>query len=225
MAGRARSFYGSSFLSFLLLTISFLSGCRTQPAGEGIPLGSEVIFSDEFDEGASGPWRLEGDDLSRATIADGHLLLAVNAPSSVHYVTLTEPSFSDFVLQVDATQLAGNPASSYGILARIAGEQQFYRFEVTGSGEYTVERHDGPGTYERLTDGWETSSALQTGVGATNRLVVVAAGSSLSFYANEDLLTRVNDGRYQAGTIALDAGTFGQGDLQVAFDNVRISRP
>ncbi|MFW6042188.1 MAG: family 16 glycoside hydrolase [Chloroflexota bacterium] len=224
MAGRARYLYGFAFLAFLFALL-FLGACRTQPASEGVPLGSEVIFADEFNEGESGPWHLEADETSQATIADGQLLVAVNAPSNVHYVTLTEPSFSDFVLQVDATQLAGSPASSYGILARMAGEQQFYRFEVTGNGEYLVERHDGPESYERLTDGWESSSALQTDVGTTNRLVVVAAGNSLSFYANEELLTQVSDGNYQAGTIALDAGTFGQGDLQVAFDNVRISQP
>ena len=88
-----------------------------------------------------------------------------------------------------------------------------------------MERHDGEGEWERLTDGWVPSPHLKKGLEATNRLTIIAAGGTFSFYANDQLLTQLLDRRYAAGKIALDAGTFAQTDLQVAFDNLLIREP
>lgn len=229
MTGHARSRRLHAGLCLLLLAL-IVAGCRTSPlagdvAGDGPPTGSEVIFSDAFGEGTSGEWHLEADDVSGAHLAEGRLVVTVHEPNSVHYVTLTEPAFDDLVLEVDVTQLTGSPSASYGILLRMAGPQQFYRFEITGNGQYIVERHDGPDSFVRLTEKWASSPALQTGLNAVNHLAVVAEGSSFSFYANDQLLAEVNDSSYQQGPVALDAGTFGPTELQVAFDNVVISRP
>jgi len=208
-----------------LLMLLVVTGCRNLSSGGALSRDTEILFSEEFGESVSGAWQLEGDDQSRATIGDGHLLITIDAPSTVHYTTLPDQIFSNFVLEVDATQQAGSPSSSYGILLRMSGPQQFYRFEVTGNGEYVVERHDGAGSWVRLTDNWQSSEALVTGLNMTNRLAIVADGGMFSFYANDELLTQVVDAQYSQGAIALDAGTFGQPGLQVAFDNLVIRQP
>lgn len=208
----------------LILLLSAI-GCRNLPSAGALSGETDVLFSDQFGEVVSGAWQLEGDDQSRATIADGQLLITIDAPFTVHYTTLPDQIFSDFVLEVDATQQAGSPSSSYGVLLRMTGPQQFYRFEVTGNGEYVVERHDGADSWERLTVNWESSEALATGLNTTNRLAIIADGGTFSFYANDELLTQVVDAQYSQGAIALDAGTFGQPGLQVAFDNVVIREP
>lgn len=208
-----------------LFVALLVTGCRSLQSGGALSGDTEIIFSEEFGEVVSGSWQLEGDDQSRATIGDGKLLITIDAPSTVHYTTLPDQIFSDFALEVDATQQAGSPASSYGVLLRMTGPQQFYRFEVTGNGEYVVERHDGAGSWVRLTDSWESSEALQAGLNTTNHLAIVAVGGTFSFYANDQLLTQVVDAQYGQGAIALDAGTFGQPGLQVAFDNLVIREP
>lgn len=211
------------WLCILALTLLAVA-CSGEEQAEA-PGGEGVIFREEFSDTTSATWNLEEDDLGRAAISEGRLLLSMSAPNTVHYATLEERSFSDFILEVDVVQLSGSPASSYGVLIRMAGPRQFYRFEITGNGEFTVERHDGEGAWVRLTDGWVPSQHIQQGLDVTNHLTIIAAGGTFSFYANDQLLSQLLDRSYPSGNIALDAGTFGQTDLQVAFDNLIVREP
>lgn len=218
---RGRTVYS---LSRLLLIFALLGvGCINLP-----PFGAaerDLIFADDFDGGLAGSWRLEGDAQGSSAIVDGRLLLTVSAPATVQYATLEDQIFTDFIVDVDATQIGGTVGSSYGILIRMAAPGQFYRFEVTSNGEYTVERHDGDGAWERLTDGWQESEAIVRGVNQINKLRVAAVAGRFSFYANETLLVQVFDNAYPTGAIAVDAGTFNQIELQVAFDNFAVTAP
>ena len=47
----------------------------------------------------------------------------------------------------------------------------------------------------------------------------------MTFFINDVQVATVTDAAYGAGRIALSAGTFNQGGLRVAFDNVVILRP
>lgn len=212
-------------LCLCILLLSLVAAACSGEEQSVLPGDEGVIFREEFTDTTSATWHLEEDDLGQAAISEGRLLLSVSAPNTVQYATLEEPPFSDFILDVDAVQLSGNPASSYGVLIRMAGPQQFYRFEITGNGEFTVERHDGGGEWVRLTDGWVPSQHIQQGLDVTNHLTIIAAGGTFSFYANDQLLSQILDRSYPAGNIALDAGTFGQTDLQVAFDNLIVREP
>ncbi len=187
--------------------------------------GPDVIFADAFVAGQTGEWLVEGDDAGRTAVLNEQLIITIEEPNLVQYTTLTEPIFADFALEVDATQLAGDLESSYGLLFRMQNPGQFYRFDITGSGLYVMERHNGDGTWTRFLDDWVESAAIKQGLTVTNRLKVVAQGPLLSFYVNDQLLQQVNDGSFAAGQIALDAGTFGRGGLEVAFDNLVVRNP
>lgn len=215
-------YFSWSTLLVLVVTVT-LSACgalRIGSQSEGAPL-----YADDFEDSFSGGWLLEGDAQGDAQIVDGTLLISVRSPGTVQYATLEDEVFSDLILDVEATQTAGAPGSSYGVLIRMVAPDQFYRFEVTSGGDFTVERHDGSGQWERISDGWQSSPAIKQGVSETNHLRVAAAGGTFSFYANETLLTQVVDGSYGTGAVALDAGTFNQSELQVRFDNVVIRSP
>ncbi len=180
-------------------------------------------FADAFVAGQTGKWLIEQDEIGSTSIVNEQLLITVAAPNTVQYSTLQDKVYGDFGLEVDVTQIAGPPESSYGVLFRMADGQQFYRFDITGNGLYIVERHNGDGTWTRLVQEWTPTSALNQGLNVTNRLRVLASGQSLAFYANDVLLTQVNDSTFTGGMIGLDAGTFGGSNLQVAFDNVMIT--
>ena len=211
-------------ISLLILLPTVLAACET--VATETMAEEDVLFRDEFTPGETGAWLLEGDESGRATVADGRLLLEVDGSNMVQYTTLAERRFTNFDLEVEVTQLAGSPDSTYGVLFGLddSGES-FFRFEVTGNGLYVVERRGADGSWERFTDEWIASSALQQGLDATNRLRVLVAVPTFSFYANDTLLTQVVDDRYQGGHVGLDAGTFGRTGLRVAFDNVTIREP
>lgn len=222
-AHRVRREVGLSFLLLCALLSSSLVACNV--LSNRSPGANNVLFQESFDGDLSGDWLLESDAQGHAEIAEGQLLLSILAPGTVQYATLEDRLFTDLILDVEATQVGGVAGSSYGVLLRMVAPQQFYRFEITSGGEYIIERHDGPGEWERLTDGWQTAPAIRQGLDETNRLRVAVAGGTFSFYANDSLLAQVVDQRYESGAIAFDAGTFNQNEVQVAFDNVVIQAP
>ncbi len=204
-----------------------LMSCGGRPllpaGGEAISVASESNFADAFVPGQTGNWLLEQDDLGSAAVVNEELVITIAAPNTIQYASLQEKTFGDFALEVDVTQRTGPAESSYGILFRVGDDGQFYRFDVTGNGLYMVERHQSDGTWTRLVPDWVPSSALNQGLNVVNRLKVLATGPTLTFYANDELLTQVTDATLIDGAIGLDAGTFGGGNLQVSFDNLRIT--
>ncbi len=187
--------------------------------------GGELIFSDSFSPGEGGRWRIEEDEAAWSALMGDQLVIGVNNAQTVQYATLDGESFRDFVLEVNATLAEGNPANSYGVLFRITGPNQFYRFELTGAGLFTVERHDGEGAWTRLTDGWQEAAAINQGLGATNRLRVEAVGENLTFAVNGQEVAALTDTGYSQGSVALDAGTFGRPGVRAIFDDLIVLEP
>jgi hypothetical protein len=207
------------FAFLLLVLIMFVSCSDMQLAIPGV---AKPLFREEFVLGQTGAWDLESDDSGSTTIVPEQLLIEINEPQLVQYATLTEPVLSDFSLEVDGRILSGSPQSSYGILFRMQGPEQFYRFEVTGDGTYILERHEEGGGRALFMGDWLDSAFINQGINAVNRLGIDAQGPSISLFVNGELIEQVADNAYSSGQIALDAGTFDMAPLQVAFDNLTI---
>jgi hypothetical protein len=212
------------FTLLALLSTLFATACG-QPSADPTTPGRDILFSEDFTAGEANGWQTESDDLGYTAVVNEQMVIELNAPNVLQYVTLEEPLFDDFTLEVDVTQLAGPTEGSYGVLFRMAGPGQFYRFDLTGNGLYIIERRNGDGTWARLVDDWIPSPAIHQGLNATNRLRVSAVGSSLFFYINDQLVQQLIDQTHLSGQLALDAGTFGQPGLQVAFDNLVVRQP
>jgi hypothetical protein len=210
--------------SLLALLSSLFAACSQSTAGPTAP-GADVLFSEDFVAGEANGWQTESDDLGYTAVVNEQMVIEVSAPNVLQYVTLEEPLFDDFILEVDVTQLAGPAEGSYGVLFRMSNPGQFYRFDLTGNGLYIIERRNGDGTWARLVDDWVPSPAIRQGLNSTNRVRVAAVGPSLFFYINDQLVQQLTDQTHLSGQIALDAGTFGQPGLQVAFDNLIIRQP
>ncbi|MGD8586601.1 MAG: DUF1080 domain-containing protein [Chloroflexota bacterium] len=206
-----------------MLIVTACAGEASSPAPE--VSDSDLLFGDEFGPEGAGPWVLEGDEFGSTTIQDGRLVIDMNQPGSLQYTALDEPTFTDFDLVVETQLVEGGAEATYGLLFRMAGPEQFYRFELTGDGRYVIERRDVGGAWQRLVADWQKSTAILGGLGAANRLRVTAQGPTMTFYANDQLLKEVQDSTYSGGRIALDAGTFGQQRTIVAFDNLAVRAP
>ena len=190
-----------------------------------IPGVTRPIFQDEFILGQTGTWGLESDEAGSTAIVPEQLVIDVKNPNLVQYAVLREPAFADFSLEVDGRIMSGVPQSSYGVLFRMQGPEQFYRFEITGDGLYVLERHESGGVRAMFGGDWRDSTAIGRGVDAVNRLRVRAQGPTIAVYVNDVLLEEVTDTTYSSGNIALDAGTFSAAPVQVAFDNLVILPP
>lgn len=213
--------------SLLLGALLILSTACTGEAGNGSAADQEddFLFSEVFSPESAGSWLLEADELGSTIIQDGRMMIDVSQPNSMQYSMLQEPTFSDFDLVLDAELMAGERDATYGVLFRMASQEEFYRFELTGDGRYIIERHDAGGTWKRLVDGWQRSDAIATGPGTMNQLRVLAVGPAMTFYVNDSLLEEIQDSRYAAGNLAVDAGTFSDQRTIAAFDNFFVREP
>ena len=216
-------------VGLLVITVCWgLAGCKSDPIAPAPPVfqqDDEFRFVENFTVGSTGNWQTEADDFGMTAVLNERMIIEVSSANTVQYTTLREPTFSDFNLEVEATQLAGNPESSFGVLFRLQGPGQFYRFDITGNGRYTVERHNPDGTWTRFVEDWPLSPAIQQGFNVTNRLQVSAIGPDIVVYANGEVLFQFSDTAYSDGNIALAGGTFGQAGLSVAFDNLVVNLP
>jgi len=182
----------------------------------------QVLFSDQFIAGQTGTWLLEQDEITSAEISGEQLVLSINEPNTIQFATLQEPVFSDFVVEVDGRLRSGSPDSSYGVLFRVEDPQRFYRFSITGNGLYVIERHNPDNTWTRLIQDWLPTEAINQGLNVANRLKIIANGPEFTFYVNDILLQQLSDTSYPTGAVALSAGTFGGGSLQVSFDDLVV---
>ena len=209
-------------LLFSLAIAAVLAAC----SGDSLPgTDPDLLFSENFAPGAVGDWLIEGDAVGQTTLLNENLVIEIDEPNVMQFATLQTPGFSDFILEVDVRQLQGDTQSSFGILFRMQNPNQFYRFEITGNGMFMLERRNGDGTWTRFLEDWVDSQAIRQGYNEVNRLKVRAIGPNISIFANETLLFQASDSAYTSGTIALDAGTFTQPGLQVAFDNLEVREP
>jgi hypothetical protein len=210
----------------ILLVLALVVGCRpADSTAEPDIRDDSVLFADDFSNGGSSNWLTEADDQGQTAVLNETMVIEIGQPNTIQFTELRDTAFDDFLLEVDVTQLAGDPESSYGILFRMRGPDEFYRFEIMGSGRYMIERHNADGTWTRFLDDWLAASDIQPGLNVTNRLGVAANGPVLIFYINGQTVQQITDPAYAEGSVALSAGTFGQPGLSVAFDNFVVRQP
>lgn len=203
----------------------------TEPAAEVIESETEVtepeteagvIFADYFDSDANG-WstgQFEDDYTEdEITIEDGVYTLSVTAKQKA-YVEKVLPSrqFDDFVLTLEATPLDAEEHYSYGVAFRENSDLYTYAFEIGNDGLYSVQLYDGEW---KTLKAWSSTDAIN--VGETNELMVIADGSTLTFFVNGEQLTRLEDDTLAEGTVGLVVDMFEEDTWAgVEFDNLVI---
>jgi serine/threonine protein kinase len=127
--------------------------------------------------------------------------------------------YRNFVYEVQMTIVSGYAG---GIIFRgNQAKSTFYYFRVGQDGSYDLRAYVDPliSDSHLLVSG--TSPAIQTGYDHPNIIAVVANGSSLTFYANHQLITTVNDSTFSQGQIGVVS--FNQGGLAtVVYNNVNV---
>ncbi len=164
-------------------------------------------------------WRLGSDAAAELEISEGRLYINILQPGQVAWA-VAERTFTDFKLQVDATQLAGPLDNEYGVLVRMDGDAHFYAFSVSGDGYVRASRYD-DGRWEVLGSDWVAYEAVNQGA-ETNTLTVKAQGAELTFWVNDEQVLQVTDDALARGEIGLYAGAFNESGVSIAFDNLVI---
>jgi hypothetical protein len=127
---------------------------------------------------------------------------------------------SPYTLTVDVTNNFGIPGS-YGLVFDLSWDWFYFNtFEITQDGYYYFYRVTNSDDWEILAEGW--TPHINTGA-AKNTLKVARNGYDFHLYINsEHILTITQDSYSGTRHVGLFASTFGDGNLDLTFDNFAV---
>ena len=178
---------------------------------------TDPTHRDNFDSDEH--WDIQSTEDVEYTVADGELTIRV-IPDQLIGWSETDQELADFYLEVDITHVDGPPGFEAGLLFRMVDNQNYYLYVIDDVGNYRFDRR-ADGNWETLVD-WTESSVLETGDDPINRLGILAEGDKIALFANDTLLTEVEDSIHSIGSVAAEVGTFDEGDATASFDNLTV---
>jgi hypothetical protein len=195
----------------LALCAAALAACASQI--------EDSTYTDAFD--APGAWGLSADAAARISIAEGQFRVEIHEPSQIAWGAAGRELGEFFRLEVEATPLEGPVDNEYGVLLRMAGDARFYAFSISGDGYARAALYD-QGAWTVLGSDWTPSDAIRQGMG-TNTLAVECRDGAYAFLVNGTKVLEIEDTTLTKGDLGLYAGTFGEGGLVVAFDDLVLA--
>ena len=230
----------SKVISFSVLLLATMLACSTvsnivaTPTSTPLPTSTPTLIptptatpnpvlfeDDEFTDSCT----LDSTTDVERFVENGQFNMRVLTPLFVAWTECTQVEYGDFILEVDATQVGGPDNNTYGVIFRYGLDaKEFYTFLISGDGFYVFTVDGAERTEPEFLVDWTESSAINKGA-QTNHIKVVAVGSNMKYYVNDQLLGEVQDTRFSTGTLGFFAGTLKEGGVQVSFDNLKISQP
>ncbi len=134
------------------------------------------------------------------------------------YCLAMETNFSNFVYQIEATLLQG---TEIGIVFRQTAQHGYYYFCIRRDGTYGLLCEDRP-QQRRLLLTTGRSSLIKVGLNQPNLLAVVASGSIIDLYVNQQHLTQVSDAAHEAGRLSVASATDPNSPSEASFRNLML---
>ncbi|MBU1747044.1 MAG: immune inhibitor A [Chloroflexi bacterium] len=174
-----------------------------------------LILHDDFTAEESG-WETVNAATGSTRYADGEFVIQVTAAHQL-IVSMLPVDVGEIEFAATAHQDEGDPDNLYGLVLRYTDADNFYAFLVNRSNQYALLcRANGQWSTPQ---NWTQSDAVQRG---GNTLRVEARGARIALYANDELLTTVEDDALLAqgldrGRVGLAAATFGSPPTTAIF--------
>jgi len=138
-----------------------------------------------------------------------------------NYITMClahATNFSNFAFQVQMIIIKGNAGGL--IFCADTGGSKMYRFMTSQDGNYDLISTNASNNIGRLT-GYESSSAIKTGLNQPNLLTVIARRSHFYLYINGQYVNSATDSTTSSGEIGLFAWDSGN-PTEVVFSNAKV---
>jgi hypothetical protein len=137
-------------------------------------------------------------------------------PNGYIAICPTRRTFSNFAFEVLSTITQGDCG---GVIFRNESNMRFYKLAICQDSAYRVSKYSNT---SYITSKVGKSSAIRIGLGKPNKIAVVASGSTMTFYVNEQQIDQEQDSSYTLGNIALIANPVYDHATDVAYSNARL---
>ena len=176
------------------------------------PLG----FVDDFENPNSG-WPVDHDSSATFGYVDGGEYQIIAYYSNMTAAVRIPSKSENFRLGVELRNVQPT-YNSHGLIFNVAEDwSHFYSFEIDPNGNYGIFRYSSENGWNLLHV--DSSPFINTG-NAQNKIEIRRDGPTIAVYANNHLLTAVNDDSYMGiHYVGLIVSTYDQGHVEVRFDN------
>lgn len=204
-----------------------------------------LLYAASFDS-VQDDWEVYAGRLD-ASIRDG-VLRVENGQTDSYAFSVAAARYRDIDLRAKTVGAAGPLNNGYGVIFRYQNPQNFYAFLVSSDGYYSVLRAaDGD---QHWLSNWVDTALVNQGIGAENRLRVIATGDVFRFAINEQpvqvciptdpaaestyvmgsciegaMQDALQDALLAEGQIGVITLSFAEPDVVAEFDNIVVFSP
>jgi hypothetical protein len=190
----------------------------TQVDDDPIAQLGEPDWRDTFENASNWPIYSDEDVEMRITEENRLRMTSLQADTWESWM-VSRPILENFYLEVIASPGECSGFDRYGLMARAASNaSRQYLFGLTCDGKYSFRIWNGE-AFVMLVP-WTANSAINTGEEATNRLVLLAEGSSFTLYVNGEPLNTIQDDTFAEGTFGLFIAGLVTDNFNVWFEEV-----
>lgn len=189
-----------------------------QPTPEQRPGIGELIFSDDFEDEEI--WTLGRTSSGVSAIGNNAINLAVNSAQNSISSLRSEPTLTNFYLEILASPNLCRAGDAFGVIIRATSLYDFYRLLVNCNGEVKAERvRNGEVT---LLHDWSPSAQIRPGASIPLRIGVWAAGSTIRFFINDVFQFSFVDTVFPNGLVGVYTRAAGDSATSVNFSELSV---
>lgn len=178
----------------------------------------DVAFEDDFSD-KSGGWREVSQANHQTWYKNGEYHALVKKPKMM-LPWPRQDIYTDCILEVAAGQVSGPDKNVYGLVFRHQDGDNYYALLVSSEGRYGLLKLVA-GQWTFLEGDYIASPYIKKGNGA-NHLQVIAQGSQITVFINDQQVTSIRDTTFAEGQVGLAFGSFEEPNVHVRFDNFRV---
>lgn len=199
-----------------------LAGCAPNTPQRTIQSG-ETIFYDTFEQ--AGRWQSVSLDSTTLRVAGGALRGVSSLPDRYIWSLNTAHNPADVIITAEMSRFSDYARGIYGLVCRAdpSGSSAGYYFLITANGQASIRRGiDRNSEFAPLAD-WRETTAIRGG--EANTVQAICAGEYLALYVNGEFVADAIDDMRTSGYTGVVVGLAGAGEIDVAFDDFRLSVP
>jgi len=198
-----------------LQKISFLNAGIANPYP---PNSGTLALNDPLSDNSNGYfWDEENDSIGGCNFSGGIYHVNALQPPIDHSCFASIINFSNFAYEVQMMIIQGN---SGGIVFRAnesKGAEYLFRFSIDGS--YALDIYNNNTQTSTLKS--ETNPAINTGLNQSNLIAIVANGSNIDLYVNNQHMDSVSDSTYSQSEIGV-AAFANSNPTEVVYSNAKV---
>ncbi|MBI4732591.1 MAG: hypothetical protein HY781_10820 [Chloroflexi bacterium] len=203
-------------LATLACTLPSLPGA--DPDGD-----PNTLFTDDFSDTGSG-WDVYSDSSGSVDYAgDGYRIL-VTATDLLLWGNPYQDFQNDLRIAVDATKSGGPDDNALGVICRYQDVDNFYLFIISSDGYAGIAMYKNNEFSLLSGEFMDLSDAVNQGA-TTNHIEATCIGSTLTLLVNGTQAATATDASFSGGDVGLFAKSFSEGNVDILFDNLVVSKP